>query len=379
MLTYFLTLFNRTFLFLVSFSTLFFCFISSSPSISKKTESTQNTSPFSSAEPGYWYQFPKDHSSHSQFSTEWWYYTGNLFSPRTKSEYGYQLTFFRIGLEPNGNSIYAAHFAVSDIEKKKFYHFEKINRSILSKAGIEQTFIWNGNWSTNIFPNIEKHILKAEQDGISINLTLQPLTNPIIHGIQGEGISRKGSCKSCASHYYSFPLIETSGKININGKELNVVGKSWMDHEFGSSQLEKEQVGWDWFSIQFSDESSLMIYQIREKNGKTSKFSSASYISNNGEVTHLKKSELYLKGKKKWKSPKTNIEYPLEWEITIPKLNLGLKVIPKMFNQELTTQKSTAVNYWEGAIKVIDRVSGKKIGSGYLELTGYDESLNEKI
>ena len=47
--------------------------------------------------PGWTYQFPSDHGSHSDFKTEWWYFTGNL---RTKEgeELGYQLTFFRQGV-----------------------------------------------------------------------------------------------------------------------------------------------------------------------------------------------------------------------------------------------------------------------------------------
>ncbi|MDQ2919375.1 MAG: carotenoid 1,2-hydratase, partial [Verrucomicrobiota bacterium] len=33
------------------------------------------------AQPGWQYEFPRDHHSHPDFKTEWWYFTGNLLDP----------------------------------------------------------------------------------------------------------------------------------------------------------------------------------------------------------------------------------------------------------------------------------------------------------
>ena len=148
-----------------------------------------------------------------------------------------------------------------------------------------------------------------------------------------------------------------------------------MDHEFGSNQLQNNQVGWDWFSLQFNDGSALMLYRLREKNNKISSFSNGTYISREGKVKHLNQKDFFLKPKKNanWQSKKSKAIYPLIWEIIIPDLGLALKVRPKMINQEVVEQ----VNYWEGAVSVTDRLNGKKIGQGYLELTGYDGNLNK--
>src|SRR5207245_8801268 len=53
-------------------------------------------SDFAPALPGYEFQFPRDHGSHDQYRTEWWYYTGHLRS-ENGHRYGLAVTFFRSG------------------------------------------------------------------------------------------------------------------------------------------------------------------------------------------------------------------------------------------------------------------------------------------
>src|SRR5574341_716643 len=43
--------------------------------------------------------FPEDSGAHEDFSTEWWYYTGNLQTPEGR-HFGFELTIFRVGLLP---------------------------------------------------------------------------------------------------------------------------------------------------------------------------------------------------------------------------------------------------------------------------------------
>jgi predicted secreted hydrolase len=350
------------------------CFVFCLPLNSKTLISpTKAPQQFQVAKPGYWYRFPQDHAAHPQFATEWWYYTGNLHSAR-KRDFGYQLTFFRVGLKPGGEPIYAAHFSITDLQNKKFYFWDKLQRPILGMAGTDKTYIWNKNWSVKI-EGIE-HQLLASQDDIKINLSLYQQGKPVIQGKPKEGISRKGDCQTCASHYYSLPNMLTSGSLLIDGEVYKVSGKSWMDHEFGSNQLQADQKGWDWFSLQFNDGSSLMLYRIR---GKSKAFSNGTYVSKNGEQQYLEAGEFILKPTKYWHSKKTKAIYPVVWEVTVPKLDLGIKVYPKLAQQELQTQKSTQVSYWEGAVKAIDRATGKQTAEGYLELTGYAGSLRGKF
>ena len=91
--------------------------------------------PWKQAAPGYQFSFPRDHGSHPDYRIEWWYYTGNL-SSRDGQHFGYQLTFFRFGIDPRPSNpskwavrdLHMAHFAITDISANSFHYFEKLNR-----------------------------------------------------------------------------------------------------------------------------------------------------------------------------------------------------------------------------------------------------------
>src|SRR5580704_16493226 len=96
--------------------------------------------------PGYRYEFPRDHFSHPDFQTEWWYYTGNLKSAEGH-KFGFELTFFRqaISRDPTKTAawdvrdLYFAHLALSDLDGEKFYHAKRTNRSGPGIAGASET------------------------------------------------------------------------------------------------------------------------------------------------------------------------------------------------------------------------------------------------
>ena len=67
------------------------------------------------AEPGWRYEFPRDHHAHREFKTEWWYFTGNLFDNKGR-RFGYELTFFRQGIQPaTERDPNASRFFVDDL------------------------------------------------------------------------------------------------------------------------------------------------------------------------------------------------------------------------------------------------------------------------
>jgi predicted secreted hydrolase len=47
--------------------------------------------------------------------------------------------------------------------------------------------------------------------------------------------------------------MDADGQVTADGKTYAVDGLGWMDHEFSTSTLGPEQVGWDWFSLQLDD------------------------------------------------------------------------------------------------------------------------------
>jgi len=159
-----------------------------------------------------------------------------------------------------------------------------------------------------------------------------------------------------------------------------VKGLSWMDHEYGSNQMSKEQVGWDWFSLQLEDDTELMLYRMRRKDGKPDSFSSGTYVRPDGSKIHLDHRDFVLDSTGEWVSPHSKGTYPSGWRLKIGSLDLEIAVEPLMTDQELMTRESTQITYWEGAVSVNAKRKGKGIkGKGYVELTGYAGELGGKF
>lgn len=344
---------------------------------------------FKVAEPGRRFSFPKDHGSHAEFKIEWWYFTGNLASDG--KELGYELTFFRRGVDAPAaaenpsrwavKDLYFAHFALTDGEGKRFYSTDQISREAIGKAGAKEDRleVWIDRWRA---AQAEDGTIRLQAEGApagarwAIDLTLSPDKPPVIQGT--DGISRKGGEPGQASHYISYTRLSTRGTVSIDGKARPVSGLSWMDHEFSSSMLNKNQAGWDWFAIQLDDRREVMLYQIRTIDGKKDPFSGGTLIAPDGTARHLPADAFTLTPLRHWKSRASGADYPVGWKIEIPSEALSLTSEPVLDPQELITSKSTRVAYWEGASRFRGTRQGNPIaGKGYVELTGYDKPFGK--
>ncbi|MGD8370390.1 MAG: lipocalin-like domain-containing protein [Syntrophobacterales bacterium] len=341
---------------------------------------------FRRALPGYVYKFPADHAAHPEFRTEWWYYTGHLRTVKGRN-FGFQLTFFRHALRSASiqsqsrwalHTLYFAHFAITD-EKEDNYRFqEKVSRGALDVAGADPKVYraWVEDWEVSLQGN--KHTLKAGKEDMGIDLALVPIKPAVIHG--ENGVSQKAVGEGYASHYYSLTRMQAKGELYWQGRSYEVGGLAWMDHEFGSNQLRDYQVGWDWFSLQLNNQIELMLYIIRHKDGKPDPTSSGTFVYPDGRTEHLTLESFGIDVLGSWKSKMSSITYPSGWLIRVPSKQLDLRLIPTVKEQELTTRKSTLVNYWEGSVRVKGKVEGKDVeGRGYVELTGYDQKFRPDI
>lgn len=342
---------------------------------------------FAVAEPGHQYVFPRDHGPHPTFQTEWWYYTGRLTAESGRT-YGYQLTFFRRGIDAAAvrnnpskwalKNVFLAHFAITDDAQGKFVYAEKANRPGVATAGADSKRfrVWNGPWSAE--ERGGAIVLSAVASDRSILLRLKPSHKPVVHG--SDGVSRKGPGKNQTSHYYSMTRMETTGTLTINNRLETVKGLSWMDHEYGSGQLSKEQVGWDWFGLHLDNGMDLMLYRIRRADGTVESASSGTLIQPDGSTIHLPREAFSYSVRDVWTSPKTKTAYPSRWVIAVPDHGIELAIRPTVADQELVTTQSTRVTYWEGSVSVTGRVGNADVtGSGYAELTGYADSLGERF
>ena len=333
----------------------------------------------------YTYHFPRDHFAHNAYRTEWWYFTGHL-QAADGHRFGYELTFFRIGLEPKAPAwsareskwyayqLYPAHFAITDETGHSFTYAETFARDALGQgfASDRALKVVANGWSLE-GTSAQRPLmhLRAQHGGDAIDLEAVSSKPPAIHGTGG--ISRKGPCASCASHYYSFTRLRTHGTVMRDGRRYAVDGVSWMDHEYGSDELQANQAGWDWFSMQLDDGREVMLYRLRQRDGSTTPQSSGTLVGRDGTTTYLPLSSFSITETDWWTSPHTHARYPSRWLVRVRGLQDELELVPAVADQELADAQTTT--YWDGAVRIADARTHAWIGVGYVELTGYASAV----
>ena len=343
--------------------------------------SQENLSQFAQATDPAFLTFPDAFGPHEQFQTEWWYYTGNAQTV-TGEKFGYQLTFFRRSLGASAdesaeqsafrtNQAYMAHLAITDVNRVQHYQSERFERGAAELAGARVTpyEVWLDNWSVEEVGNgiYKLYAETTTLDGhdLSLNLTLTAMKIPVLQG--NAGLSQKGPELGNATYYYSQTRLETYGDIKIDSKTYTVTGFSWKDHEFGTTALGENIVGWDWYSFQFDDNTELMLYNLRNEDGTNAPTSSGTFVSEDGSSEALEWSDVDITVLDSWQSPHSQGNYPSRWRISIPSKGIDITVIPLISDQEMTN----STIYWEGAVQI----SGTHSGYGYVELTGYGGPL----
>jgi predicted secreted hydrolase len=320
------------------------------------------------------WQFPRDHGRHDGFKLEWWYFTGNMHDSAGR-RFGYQLTFFRTAFAPATtqrsspwamNDLYFAHAAVTDIDGKRFLFKDRLERARdgLAMASNQTMDVTLLDWSAKLDGNAIT--LKCPETDFSIDLVCKDGRGPVLQG--PGGVNTKGREPGQASYYYSMTRLKTAGTLTIKGQAFKVDGLSWMDHEFSSDSLGTNQIGWDWMGLQLDDGSDLMIYRMRDKSGATD-YLSGTRITGDGQPHYLAADEIKLTGDSPWTSSASGASYPQRWTLRVPD-EPDLIITSDLPGQELITDSSTKVTYFEGSATVTDD-HGKRLGQGYLEMTGY--------
>ena len=348
------------------------------------------------AEPGYAWSFPRDHWAHPKFKTEWWYFTGHLHSSSDpERRFGYQFTFFRIGLRPessqlksqwSANSLIMGHAAISDLFDGRHVFSEVLYRAIpllgefslypqpliaWTRAPAGTDARWTLQWNGQSF-DFE---MQDEEQRFGFQLSTVPL-KPLIFQGPG-GLSRKGKDPSAASHYYSFTRLATRGTLWREGERFQVEGESWMDKEFGSNQLAENQVGWDWFSLQLDRGGEIMLYHLRDRSGAVD-FARGTRVDREGRVHYLDPETWSVQTLSHWTSSDTGGRYPSAWRVSLPEEGLELELVPEFQNQENRSRRLPKLFYWEGAVRVRNS-RGEPLGRGYVELTGYGKDSRPPI
>jgi len=350
---------------------------SASPSASPATSPSARRPPPAIVEPGYALEFPRDHGAHPEFRTEWWYVTGWI-STVAGETLGFQVTFFRTRPDavdernPSAftpGQIVIAHAALSDRRLGHLWKAQRVARAGfgLAEARTGDTQVRLDGWKFERRGDFYLTQVAAEDFGFELQLDRrQP---PMLNG-RG-GYSQKGPHRESASYYYSVPQLRVSGRIVRQGKGEDVTGDAWLDHEWSSAYLDEQATGWDWIGINLEDDGALMAFRIRDRAGGT-RWAGGTLRRPDGTQQVFGPSEIVFEPGRRWRSPRTGVEYPVTFKVRAGALRLTLE--PLLDDQESDSRTSTGAIYWEGAVEAKTEDRGM-IGRGYLELTGYGSPL----
>ena len=363
------------------------CAIASAAPLPAQLRSGAGVAPagFAQALAPWIFAFPRDHGPHPQFRQEWWYVSGNL-DAASGERVGFELTFFRFALQPAAapaaasawrtREIYMAHFAITDVQRRRFRFAQKLSRAALGLAGAQAAplHVWIDDWSLEEAAGAQGGAqgvsaapwrLRAAQPGYELELTLQAQAPPVLNG--EAGLSRKSGEPGDATYYYSIPRLTVHGRLVREGHAVGVQGLAWLDREWGSGGLSAREVGWDWFALQLNDGTALMFYALRDRDDARDPHSAGTWVEAAGRSRPLSNEEVSIEVTDHWSNAQ-GTRYPALWRLRVPALALEVSVRPVLADQELRTTP----DYWEGAVDVSAARAGRSIaGRGYVELVGY--------
>ena len=340
---------------------------------------------------------PRDHGAHLGSRIEWWYVTGWLRAGAApqggpavddpRGLRGFQITFFRTrtGLAETLGGRFAprhllfAHAALSEPAAGRHEHDERIARwsgdpaaSSLARAALHDADLRLFDWTLRRQPTGSGPLdarwdarFSTGQHRLQLRLAR---TQPVL--LQGEaGWSRKGPQPQQASHYLSEPQLQVEGRIEGRGRAPEPVhGRAWLDHEWSDELLHPQAVGWDWIGINLDDASALTAFRLRRADGSVLWAGGSFRAAGALEARAFAPDEVVFRPGRVWRSPGSGASYPVEWTVATPAGTYTVRAL--LDAQEMLGRSATGTVYWEG-LSTLHAADGRRVGIGYLEMTGY--------
>lgn len=334
--------------------------------------------------------FPRDHGSHNAYQTEWWYLTGHA-QDRNGRDFGFQVTFFRSRVDAAktltgplaARQLLFAHAAITDVQGGRLWHDQRIARwngepPAQRERGVfadkQDLWVVLRDWSMQRLPDGRYRVVVRSDD---FHLTLDAMPSQAVL-LQGDhGLSRKGPDPRQASLYVSHPQLGLRGQLTLQGQSTEIAGgRAWLDHEWSDAFLHPDAVGWDWIGMNLFNGDSLTAFQLRRANGSPvwagGSYRAAANAQRPDGIARFGAEQVVWTPGRTWTSPTTRARYPVEWSVHTPE---GLYTVKAVIDpQELDSRASTGTVYWEGLSDLLDS-QGRRVGRGYLEMTGYAQRL----
>ncbi|MEZ4916465.1 MAG: polyprenyl synthetase family protein [Chitinophagales bacterium] len=366
---------------------------------------------------------------HNSSTTEWWYINSHI-TTITGRNFSVFASFFRKFVSYNeetkkANYAHSITWAIIDKDEKKYYANSLIDQKApeiglerlrkgeivkderIRKAAIEMLEKGNVPYPDRLFQqkiivNLDKlHlkfddnifiknnensyslVLNDDEHDLSFKMDFTPKKPVTRHGENGVvfGVSAEDM------FYYFIPRNDASGSFTIKGEKYEFKNQSaWYDHEFGCHRKEEEQdkselgiskdVAWNWISSQLTNGCEFTAYDLIDNKTKDGCGSYLIFIDKEGNRTQINNFKLYPKTKEVWTSTRTFNDYPTDWILEAPELDLYIEAEADFPHQEFATVISKPA-FWEGSVKVKGSIKGEKIeGPGFVERSGFESSTN---
>ena len=323
--------------------------------------------------------FPRDFGSHPELRTERWSVAGHAKSG--DREFGFEVAFFRSRVDAAqgmksklaAKQLIFAQGAITDVQGKKLLQDQRVVREgvDIAIASTTDTDVRVKDWSLQRGANgYAVQLIGSDQgNAFKLALSLKPAQKVLLQGV--DGLSQKGPNDKNASYYYSEPQLKTEGVISVGGKNFDIQGMAWLDHEWSEEPMPPEVVGWDWIGMNLFDGGALTAFRLRDANGR-SFWGGGSLRAPDGRSFPFTPNAAKFSVESTWKSPLSQAVYPVEWTVRMPTEFYTVKAV--IHNQELDCRASSGAMYWEGLTDLLDG-AGRHIGRGYMEMTGYVKAL----
>jgi len=308
---------------------------------------------------------PADDAAHGS-GMEWWYYSGILDAQPGGGRYAFHVAVFV------ANSLVkhtVMHVAVTDLQSGQRYVQQVRTGGLPARAATSGFDFQQDGW--RVAGSGPAHSLKIGFEGVEMALDLRDDRPVVAHraaGSQTPGLLDFG--ESGISYYYSRPRMAAQGQLRIGKQaEQKLAGPVWFDHRWGGFDVTR--LGWNWLALHLADGSDVMVYQLFDREGRS--ITTTGTLTQAGNSRPLAPGEVTLTPLRRWTSPRSRIDYPVEWKLQLPS---GEHLVqPFVDNSEFDAGTTSANIYWEGPVKV----GGSQQGEGFMELSGYERPKSAPV
>lgn len=328
--------------------------------------------------PYYPIQFPRDEAAHHDNVpypisniTEWWYYNGKL-TTTTGRHFGYYLFFFNSYKYKFKYKLMLPLFFIqlTDIDNQKVYGTKMsfFNKKKFSVSTQELNLIYGKDLTLRKVNNtylLNITIPSDKESKFGLSLQLTPTRDALLASKMGLIDMRNNT----NSYYYSYTNMHTSGNVQLDDERLQVdpnQSLSWMDHQWGDFAITND-VRWMWASIQLKNGLAMdLAAMIDEKNKQITPVWANIIMPDN--------SRIYLTNPKdfeyRYHAIPNGQNYPLSYELTIPSIDLKLKL-------EAYTSGQDVNGIWEGISSAKGTYKGSPVeGEATTEYVGKAVNLD---